>query len=142
VVDCINDEDVEVQLEAVRAAGELSIKKARLPILRLYKDPDALNEDMRTAVIWSLSQIGGQKVRTLLEGLLDACEDDEEAEFLENAIDNLDFVEGNDIHSLLDVGDVKEGDMYGVIDITEDVDEENDDDLDSEFLDDEGEERD
>jgi hypothetical protein len=97
---------------------------------------------MRTAVIWSLSQIGGQKVRTLLEGLLDACEDDEEAEFLENAIDNLDFVEGNDIHSLLDVGDVKEGDMYGVIDITEDVDEENDDDLDSEFLDDEGEERD
>jgi hypothetical protein len=51
------------------------------------------NEDVHEAVIWSLSQIGGEDVRTYLESLLDATEDDEQAELIEDALDNLTFTE-------------------------------------------------
>jgi hypothetical protein len=55
-----------------------------------------------SAIIWSLSQIGGEDVRTYLENLLDQLEeDDEQIAFLEEALDNLAFTEDLDRFDLL-----------------------------------------
>ena len=54
-----------------------------------------------SAVIWSLSQIGGEDVRTYLENLLDQLEDDEQIAFLEEALDNLAFTEDLERFDLL-----------------------------------------
>jgi hypothetical protein len=58
--------------------------------------------DILSAIIWSLSQIGGEDVRTYLENLLDVIEDDDEQiAFLEEALDNLAFTEDLDRFDLL-----------------------------------------
>jgi hypothetical protein len=54
-----------------------------------------------SAVIWSLSQIGGEDVRTYLENLLDQLEDDDQITFLEEALDNLAFTEDLERFDLL-----------------------------------------
>ncbi len=76
--------------EAARAAGELEIREAVPLLIDLLDDSD---DDVREAAIWSLSQIGGEGVREALEHLLDEAQDDEEIEFLENALDNLSFTD-------------------------------------------------
>ena len=91
----------DVQYEAVRAAGELQLEIAR-PILLAYLE-EGEDDDVRTAAIWSLSQIGGEGVRLALEGLLDETEDDEELEIIEEALDNLTFTEDMAIFDLFDV---------------------------------------
>ena len=58
-------------------------------------------QDITSAVIWSLSQIGGEDVRTYLENLLDQIDDDDQLEFLEDALDNLAFTEDLDRSDLL-----------------------------------------
>ena len=60
------------------------------------------DDDIINAAIWSLSQIGGEDVRTFLESLLDnLAEDDEQVAFLEEALDNLAFTEDLDRFDLL-----------------------------------------
>jgi hypothetical protein len=54
-----------------------------------------------SSVIWSLSQIGGEDVRTYLENLLDQIEDEDQIAFLEEALDNLAFTEDLDRFDLL-----------------------------------------
>lgn len=88
----LGDENPDVRFEAVRAAGELALKAARIPLMdALEEEEDA---DIRAAMIWSLSQIGGEGVEDLLEDLLDQTADEEEADLLEEALDNLEFTEG------------------------------------------------
>lgn len=88
-----------VQLEAVRAAGELELESTRRILLDLLEE-EVLDEEVRTAVVWSLSQIGGEEVRERLEELLDETDDDEEIEILENALDNLTFTEDTGMYGL------------------------------------------
>jgi HEAT repeat protein len=93
--------DDRIRQAAVQAAGELSLPSARPILLKLLgeeEDPIILS-----AVIWSLSQIGGEDVRTYLESLLDQLEDDEQITFLEEALDNLAFTEDLDRFDLLAV---------------------------------------
>ena len=54
------------------------------------------DDSVMRAVIWSLSQIGGEDVRTYLENLLDQIEDEEQIAYLEEALDNLAFTEDLD----------------------------------------------
>ena len=50
--------------------------------------------EMRQELIWALSKIGGEGVRDRLEEILATeTEDDEEAAFIEEAMDNLTFTE-------------------------------------------------
>jgi HEAT repeat protein len=84
---------------AVRAAGELSLKSARPLLLRMLSEEE--DGDVLSAVIWSLSQIGGEDVRTYLENLLDQIEDEEQIAFLEEALDNLAFTEDLDRFDLI-----------------------------------------
>ena len=77
-----------VRLEAVRAAGELGITAARPHLI------DALENDepeVRLAAVWSLSQIGGESLQQIFENLLKETESDDEAEIIEEALDNLIF---------------------------------------------------
>lgn len=92
----------EVSLEAIRAAGLIELASARQPLLELLEDPDQMTGEMREAVIWSLSQIGGEDVSAALEYLLENSTDEEEIDFIGAALDNLEFTEGFPELRLLD----------------------------------------
>jgi HEAT repeat protein len=91
--------DDRIRKAAVQAAGELSLQAARPILLKMLGEEE--DATILSAVIWSLSQIGGEDVRTYLENLLDQLEDDEQIAFLEEALDNLAFTEDLDRFDLL-----------------------------------------
>jgi len=92
VLSMFDHPDSNVQYEAVRAAGELEAKAALEPILDLLEEGTD-DEDLYYAAIWSLSKIGGKRVRKIIEANLDEAEDLEEIRILEEALENLDFTE-------------------------------------------------
>ena len=91
--------DDRIRKAAVQAAGELSLAAARPILLKMLGEEE--DASILSAVIWSLSQIGGEDVRTYLENLMDQLEDDEQIAFLEEALDNLAFTEDLDRFDLL-----------------------------------------
>ena len=91
--------DDRIRKAAVQAAGELSLQAARPILLKMLGEEE--DATILSAVIWSLSQIGGEDVRTYLENLLDQLEDDEQIAFLEEALDNLAFTEDLERFDLL-----------------------------------------
>ncbi len=108
--------DEDIRSEAVHATGELELKSARSVLLDLLEDEEDLG--LRRELIRALSKIGGEGVRDRLDELLDIETDDEEAGFIEEALENLSFTE--DIHfTLLDLDpddDLHEEDLDGVDD--------------------------
>jgi HEAT repeat protein len=94
------DPDPRVRVAAVEAAGELSIDQAGPIMLQMLEDEEE-EDDVISAAIWSLSQIGGEDTRIYLLNLLDQTDDEELIEFLEDAIENLDFNEELDRFDLL-----------------------------------------
>lgn len=113
-----------VRMEAARAAGELDIKDATESLIELLDDPD---DNTRLACIWSLSQLGGEGVRQILEDMAEEFEDDESLEFLESALDNLDFTESMDLMPLIDFGEDEEGEDLELYEEFYDDTEEQDD---------------
>jgi len=95
----LRNENRNVREAAVEAAGQLSVKSAVPILLQMLEDDD--DDDVTSAVIWSLSQIGGEDARTYIENLLDQTEDEEQIEFLEEALENLAFTEDLDRFDLL-----------------------------------------
>ncbi|HSB03385.1 MAG TPA: HEAT repeat domain-containing protein, partial [Anaerolineales bacterium] len=95
--------DDRIRKAAVQSAGELSLQAARPILLKMLGEEE--DAEILSAVIWSLSQIGGEDVRTYLENILDQLEDEEEEQiaFLEEALDNLSFTEDLDRFDLLAV---------------------------------------
>lgn len=98
----LNNPKVNIQLEAIRAAGELGLQSTRRILLDLLEE-EAQDSDVRSAVFWSLSQIGGEEVRETLEKILEETEDDEEADILSDALDNLSFTEDAGLYSMFDM---------------------------------------
>jgi len=92
VIPKILDENPRVQLAAIEAAGELGITAAREILLKLLQEEEN-DELVVNAAIWSLSQIGGEDARVYIESLIDETEEDDQVEFLEEALDNLAFTE-------------------------------------------------
>lgn len=90
VLAMLDNSSAAIRTEAVRAAGELECSSAVPRLLELLEDPDDI---VRMASIWSLSQLGGEGVGDALEKLYDETEDEEEAEYLQEALDNLAFTE-------------------------------------------------
>jgi HEAT repeat protein len=111
-----------VRCEAARAAGELEIQAARGRLIDLLDDPD---QDTRQASIWSLSQIGGERVQEILERLLNESDNEDERQFINEALENLVFTEGGSLMPILDFPD--DGDLD---EDWEDDPEEEEDDLD------------
>jgi HEAT repeat protein len=97
-----------VRTEAATAAGELEISEAVHQLIELLDDSDA---EVRSAAIWSLSQIGGEGVRDALVVLLEATEDEEEADLLEAALDNLSFTEDMASFNLMDYEELEDDEL-------------------------------
>jgi len=91
VLRSVASENRHIRLAAVQACGELGLKLARPLLLQLLEEE--FDDVIAGAAIWSLSQIGGEDVRIYLQNLLDNVEDDDQAAFLEEALDNLAFTE-------------------------------------------------
>jgi hypothetical protein len=89
-----------VRTEAARAAGELELREAVEGLFELLEDD---NLEARYAAIWSLSQIGGEGIRDVLEGLVDETEDEDEVEFIEEALENLSFTEDLELFTMFDL---------------------------------------
>ncbi len=92
------DENDTIRLAAVQAAGTLPLKSARTVLLGVLAEGED-DDEIIGAAIWSLSQIGGEDVRTFLETLLDQteeAEDEDQIALLEEALDNLAFTEDLD----------------------------------------------
>jgi HEAT repeat protein len=79
--------DEDIRSEAIHAAGELELASAHTALLDLLEDEEDL--ELRRELVWALSKIGGEGVRDRLEELLEVETDDGEAEFIEEALDNL-----------------------------------------------------
>jgi HEAT repeat protein len=91
VLRMISSENRRIRLAAVQASGELGLAAARPLLLHLLDEE--FDDAIAGAAIWSLSQVGGEDVRIYLQNLLDNVEDDDQAAFLEEALDNLTFTE-------------------------------------------------
>jgi HEAT repeat protein len=128
----------DVQLEAVRAAGELELESTRGMLLDLLEE-EAQDVEIRFAAIWSLSQIGGEGVREALEDILEESDDEEEADFVENALDNLTLTETGQEMAMFDIDYANEEHLGKIVDLkdmtmeeTEDEEGDDDDDEDEE----------
>lgn len=94
--------DDDVRFEAYRAAGELELEAARQPLLEKLDSGEEEGEN-RLAIIWSLSQIGGEEVQEAIEKSLEVCDDEEEAEYIAEALDNLNFNQDFKLADLLNI---------------------------------------
>ncbi|MBL8110486.1 MAG: HEAT repeat domain-containing protein, partial [Anaerolineales bacterium] len=83
--------------------GQLSIKTAVPVLLKMAEEEE--DDDVTGAIIWSLSQIGGEDARTFIENLLDQTDDENEdqIEFLEEALENLAFTDELDKFDLFNI---------------------------------------
>jgi len=92
VVSKLLDADPRVRFAAAEAAGELTIEEAGPVMLKMLEDEEE-DDNVTMAAIWALSQIGGDDARAYILNMLDNTEDEDAAEFLEDALENLDFNE-------------------------------------------------
>jgi HEAT repeat protein len=98
------DDDPRIRFAAVEAAGELGIEDAGPILLQLLEEEEE-DEDVVAAAIWSLSQIGGDDARIYLLNLIETTEDEAAIEFLEDALENLDFTDELNKFNLLSLDD-------------------------------------
>ncbi|MDP1546922.1 MAG: HEAT repeat domain-containing protein [Anaerolineales bacterium] len=122
VVSKLLDEDPRIRSAAVEATGELGIEAAGAILLQMLDDMEAEEDDVITASIWSLSQIGGDDARIYLLHLIEQTEDEEMTAFLEDALENLDFNEELDKFDLLSL---EKDDLEDLAEI-DDLDDEED----------------
>ncbi|MCE7860877.1 MAG: HEAT repeat domain-containing protein [Chloroflexi bacterium CFX2] len=92
VVSKLLDSDPRVRYAAAEAAGELAIEEAGPIMLKMLEDEEE-DDNVTMAAIWALSQIGGEDARTYILNMLDNSDDEDVTEFLEDALENLDFNE-------------------------------------------------
>ncbi|MBM3151611.1 MAG: HEAT repeat domain-containing protein [Chloroflexi bacterium] len=100
----------DIRAEAIQSAGLIPLESARGILLDLLADEE--EDEIAYHLIWSLSQIGGEGVRERLEELLDTTMDDDLADILEEALDNLAFTEELASFELLEFEDEKEQEYY------------------------------
>ncbi|HEX8992144.1 MAG TPA: HEAT repeat domain-containing protein [Anaerolineales bacterium] len=101
VLSSLMDVNTLVRLAAVEAAGELRLASARTALFSVLEEEE--EDDIASAAIWSLSQIGGEDTRLYIENLLDLAEDEENVKFLEEALDNIEFTEELNQFDLLSI---------------------------------------
>jgi hypothetical protein len=115
VLKMLDHKSPAVRHEAARAAGELEISQAKPQLMELIEDADL---EVRLASIWSLSQIGGSGLQQIFENLLEDVGYDQEAQFIEDALDNLLFNESIGLYDPF----YFEEDLYGDEDLDFDSD--------------------
>lgn len=91
----------EMRFEAARAAGELELADTAFELAQLTSDADV---QVQEAAIWSLGQIGGDFARETLTQLLAQADDEDEQDFIQEALDNLDFTDEVNAFSMFELG--------------------------------------
>ena len=94
ILENLEHENVAVRIQAVHAAGELGLSKARKTLLKGIDS--VVDETLRHEIIWALAMIGGDGVERKLESLMKNADNDEEAAFIDDAIELLNFTEGSE----------------------------------------------
>ncbi len=102
VVSKLLDEDPRIRNAAVKAAGELNLSEAAPILIQILEDEEE-DDEVLSSVIWSLSQIGGEDARAYLVSLMERTDDEDTLEYLEEALENLDFNESIDHFDMLDI---------------------------------------
>jgi HEAT repeat protein len=101
VLEMLDHDSPVVRIEAIRAAGELYLSEATPRLIELLDEED--EEEMRDAVIWALSQAGGEGAQEALEDQLAQAADDDLREYIQEALDNLAFSDDLQDPLLLDI---------------------------------------
>jgi hypothetical protein len=91
VISELNNPVPELRFVAAKAAGELEVREALLDLIDLLED---VNRDVKHAAIWSISQIGGSAANEALISLFELSDEEEETQLIQDALDNLAFVNG------------------------------------------------
>ncbi len=86
----LNSPSPLLRCEAARAAGELEIKEAVPTLIELLDD---VADDVRIAAVWALGQLGGEQASQALSALLQTSPDEDEAAWIQDALDHLIFVD-------------------------------------------------
>ena len=97
----LESSEPEMRFEAVRAAGELELTDLASQLAELAEDDD---NQVSEAAIWSLGQVGGDVAREALTQLLEQAEDEEMRDFIDEALENLQFTNEVAEFSLLEFG--------------------------------------
>ncbi len=122
VLHSIGSPNEALQAAAISAAGELEIKEARQPILDLL-DSGLDDPNVRQAAVGALARIGGENVRETLEALLVGCDDEEEVNIIEDALDELEFTESFPVEKMFEFEVQDEDELDDIIDLESDPDE-------------------
>lgn len=120
VVSKLLDEDPRIRNAAAQAAGELGIDAATPILLQILEALEDEDETVITSAIWSLSQIGGEDARTYLINLIEHTEEENMLELLEDALENLDFIEELNKFDLLSLDEDELEDLDDLDDRDED----------------------
>jgi hypothetical protein len=102
VMDHLKHNDLTIQIEAVRASGELELAGA-VDFLIEMLDEDDLDVELLYQIYWSLSKIGGKGVRERLERELHEAIDEDQMDVLDMALENLEFTEDAEDFDLFDI---------------------------------------
>lgn len=109
--------NAEIQIQAVKAAGELGLGSCRRILLDLLEE-EGTDVEIRAEVIWSLSNIGGEEVRGALNDRLEKTDDENESDLIEEALENLDLSEQISSMDLFDIDLEAEAHSAHVIDLS------------------------
>jgi len=101
VLEKLSDLDTDIQIESVKAAGELEIESAKEQIIEIM-DSSSPDEELYIQAIWALSKIGGNDIKDLFEKMIEESDDEDETGILEMAMDNLDLSSGMPAFDLFD----------------------------------------
>jgi HEAT repeat protein len=101
VLDELTGDNAKLRFEAARAAGELHLEEALLPLGELLDDDD---REVQEASIRALGEIGGREAERLLEKRLETA-DEELAELIEDALAEAEFMDGMSFLGAVDIGD-------------------------------------
>ena len=124
VRDELESDEPEMRFEAARAAGELELREAGPALAELLEDPET---QVVEAATWSLGQIGGDFAKRTLEDLLEATVDEDERDFVQEALDNLGFTDEVNAFALFELGEDEDDPLYE-FSAAEDDDEDDEDD--------------
>lgn len=117
VIENLASSDLEIQHEAILAAAELELPKARPILINLLNNPEDQDVQIRRAAVYALAHIGGKEVHSFLVGLQNETKDDEESEFIASAIEYLDLTDGLDPFGLVTFDIQSEEDLDDIVDL-------------------------
>ena len=96
-------ENDEIRIEAIQAAGQLELENTRHLLLeQLNEDEDP---EIWHALLWSLSQIGGEGVSEHLEEFIIRMDDPDEEDFFDEVLENLNLTNQMASFTLFDLDD-------------------------------------